>query len=175
MRKTQKISKVNVDRMYPFLCTKFQIFFNYNTNNFDNDTKEYIVDQDLIDYSYMANKTPPTLIPLFHKILKPSPPIKNPFLRFFKRIRLYFKYEKFFLKNIDPSLIRIGEQMILKKDKRKWVFKEIIVKRTENGVVSINNPNIFWTNEEFKYLRGEKIKSNEYMNCEFNNYKPTSL
>lgn len=175
MEKSQKISKVDVDRMYPFLCTKFQIFFNYNINKYDKDTREYEVDQDLIDYSYMTNKTPPALIPLFHRILKPSPPNKNPILNLLKKIRLYFKYEKFFKKNIDPSLIRIGEQMILKKDKRKWTFKNIIVKRIENGVVSINDPNIFWNNEEFKYLRGEKIKSNEYVNCEFNNHKPNSL
>ena len=175
MKKVQILSKTNADRMYPFLCTKFQIFFNYVINQHGPNVTEYKVEQDLIDYSYMVNKTPLTLIPLFHKMLEPSPPIKNPILRFFKKVRLYFKYEKFFIKKINPSLIRVNEKMTLTRDKRKSNFKKIIVKRTERGVESITDPNIFWVNEDFKYLRGRKIKSTEYSNCEFKNYKPDSL
>ena len=161
--------------MYPFLCTKFQIYFNYVINNYEPESIEYEIEQDLIDYSYMVNATPPVLIPLFHKILKPSPPIKNPILRFFKKVRLFLKYERFFIKKIDPSLIRIGEKMTITQDLRRKNFKKLLVKRTEHGLESVTNSNVFWSNEEFKYLRGIKDNSTEYLNCQFNGYKPHSL
>ena len=178
MKKVQIISKKNADRMYPFLCTKFQTYFNYEINKRGPELTEYEVSQDLIDYSYMVNATPPALIPLFHKILKPSTPIKNPVLRFFKKIILFLKYERFFVKKINPSLIRINEKMTITQDKRKNNFKKIIVKRTEKGVESIDSigeSKMFWPNEDFKYLRGKKIKSIEYLNCQYNGYKPESL
>jgi hypothetical protein len=175
MKKVQILSKVNADRIYPFLCTKFQIYFNRVINTYGPDVTEYKVEQDLIDYSYMVNPTPPVLIPLFHQILKPSPPVKNSVFRLLKKIRLFLRYERFFIKKINPSLIRVNEKMVLIKDKRKSKFKKLIVKRTEKGVECITDPNIFWPNEDFKYLRGKKLKSTEYINCEFKGYTPNSL
>jgi hypothetical protein len=146
-----------IEEMYPHFCPPMQSYVNNGYKKINPLDDHVYVDQDLIDYLYLVGELTPEAYQFFLSKV-PRSEKKGFFYKIYLSIKLYFKYYKLLKKYIDPTLLREGEKMIIRRTKLCKCKNDIFIKEKDR-MVSLNHPDKIIIENQYSKVKGIKIKT----------------